>query len=269
MELAGRTILVTRAAHASAEFVRAIEARGGRALLFPMIEIAPPLSWEGCDRAIGRLAEYDGLLFASANGVEGFFHRLSALGAPASAPAAPAVYAVGQRTKDAAEHHGLAVRCIPERYTAADLVAALSSEEVKGKRFLFPRGNLGSATLSGGLEERGAVVDVVEVYQTIEPEPEDVARMTERLLAGEVDVVTFASPSAARHFAALFPGETMGTIARLSAFAAIGPVTASALAHLGLKPQVVAPESTMEAMLEAILRYVNSTDTTPPHRTQP
>jgi uroporphyrinogen-III synthase len=250
-DLTGRTILVTRAAAQAAELLRAIEARGGTPLLFPMIEIAPPLSWERCDDAIARIGRFDGLVFASANGVEGFFHRLAARGVPAGNLAGTPAYAVGQRTKDAVERHGLDVRAVPERFTAADLVETLKGLDLAGQRFLFPRGNLGSATLADGLAAQGALVETVEVYRTIEPEHADVARISERLKSRQVDIITFASPSSARHFAALVAPEAMRTVA----LAAIGPATAAAVTELGFVPAVVAPQSSMESLLDAIAEY--------------
>ena len=77
----------------------------------------------------------------------------------------------------------------------------------------------------------------------------------DRIDAKQIDLVTFASPSAVRHFAALFPEETMRAIECRTAFAAIGPVTASALQSAGMPARVVAEHSTMEALLEAIIRY--------------
>ncbi len=262
-DLTGRTILVTRAASQAEEFVRAIVERNGRAVLFPMIEIAPPHSWEALDKALDSIERYQGLLFASANGAEGFFHRTGARGTKPEILAQMTVYAVGPRTKEALERHGLTVHCIPEQYTAADLVVAIAAEELAGKRFLFPRGNLGTEVLAQGLRSRGALVECAEVYRTIQPAPADVETISAMLKTGGVDLVTFASPSAVRHFAALFPDETMRSIARRTAFAAIGPVTASALEAAGVPAQVVAPHSTMEALLEAIVGYFQKANVQP------
>ena len=72
MDLTGKTILVTRAAHQAEEFARAIERYGGTPILFPTIDVQPPKSWEECDRAIDGISRYDGFLFASANAVSFF-----------------------------------------------------------------------------------------------------------------------------------------------------------------------------------------------------
>jgi uroporphyrinogen III methyltransferase/synthase len=254
--LAGRTILVTRAAAQAGELLDAIRDRGGDALLFPMIEIAPPSSWAGCDAAIAKLSGYDGILFASANGVEGFFHRLASGGVGAEKLRGKALYAVGQRTKDAVERHGLPVHPVPERFTAADLLAAMGDAQVQGKSFLFPRGNLGSPLLADGLVSRGALVETVEVYRTVEPDRCDLQAITGRLREGRVDAAMFASPSAAKHFAALFTAEELQAIARRTAIAAIGPATAAALAELGIPANVTAPQSTMASLLDAVEAYI-------------
>ena len=75
MNLSGKTILVTRAAHQAASAVRIIERHGGTAIVFPTIEILPPPSWDACDRTLNILHMYDGIIFTSTNGVEFFFQR--------------------------------------------------------------------------------------------------------------------------------------------------------------------------------------------------
>ena len=59
LALSGKTILVTRSAHQSDGFVRAIEEHGGTAIVFPTIEIIAPLSWDQCEKAIASLYMYD------------------------------------------------------------------------------------------------------------------------------------------------------------------------------------------------------------------
>jgi uroporphyrinogen-III synthase len=70
MSLQNKTILITRQREQSKEFIAEVEKRGGHAVVFPLIRITEPDSWESCDTALQRLGEYDGLILTSENGVE-------------------------------------------------------------------------------------------------------------------------------------------------------------------------------------------------------
>src|ERR1044071_7438506 len=74
--LAGRMVVVTRAAAQAAEFVKEIEEYGAKVIVCPTIEIAEPESYERLDEAIDHLYGYDWLIFTSSNAIEFFLRRL-------------------------------------------------------------------------------------------------------------------------------------------------------------------------------------------------
>ena len=78
--LAGRTVVVTRAAPQAEAFVTALENYGATVISCPTIEIAEPESYERLDEAIDHLYGYDWIIFTSANGVEYFLRRLQTRG---------------------------------------------------------------------------------------------------------------------------------------------------------------------------------------------
>jgi len=169
VNLLAKTVLVTRQSEQAAEFVDELARIGARALVVPMIRVIEPDSWEECDRAIARIGFYNGLVFASANGVKAFFRRAAEKGVDPQSVRSLGIYAVGRKTQETIEEQGYTVRFIPDNFSAESLVAGLEAWDVSGKRFLFPRGNLGRDELISGLKDRGAVVDVVEVYKNIAP----------------------------------------------------------------------------------------------------
>jgi uroporphyrinogen-III synthase len=116
--------------------------------------------------------------------------------------------------------------------------------------------------LADGLAALGARVETVEVYRTVEPDRADLEGITARLRDGRVDAAMFASPSAAKHFAALFGAEELRAITRRMAVAAIGPATAAALAELGIPAAVTAPQSTMTSLLDAVEAYITRSSLT-------
>jgi hypothetical protein len=74
--LFGRRIGITRpAGQADACIARALEL-GAEPVLMPTIRILPPEDYADIDAALSRLAEFDWLIFTSANGVAGLLDRL-------------------------------------------------------------------------------------------------------------------------------------------------------------------------------------------------
>jgi uroporphyrinogen-III synthase len=259
MSLAGKTILITRAPHQSGELADAIRRLGGTPFLFPTILISSPASWEECDRAIRSLYMYDGLLFTSANAVESFFDRLGKNSESAKTLAGKMICVVGEKTKQSVERRGLTVAAMPEKFTARDLAATLRREDLKGKTFLFPRGNLGGDTLPAALKGFGASVDEAVVYQTMPPKTEEVDTLRSSLLAKQIDVLTFTSPSSFRNFLALVPREELDSIRSSVTIAVIGSVTAGAVRDAGLEADVVARESTVASLAESVSEYFAAT----------
>ena len=75
--LHGKKILITRARDQSSEFSTRLRNLGAEVIEFPTIEILPPRSWKGLDRAIDQLKSFDWIIFTSANGVNFFLQRLT------------------------------------------------------------------------------------------------------------------------------------------------------------------------------------------------
>ena len=255
MGLRNKTILVTRQAAQSSEFIAEVESRGGRVLLFPTIRIVDPETWEDCDRALERITEYQGLIFTSTNGVEKFFERCRVRGVKVGVFKGFEVYAVGEKTKIEIEERGLRVSFVPGQYSAASLADYFTSAAVQRKRFLFPQGNLSRTEVVNRLTQLGAAVDPVVVYRTAETDGDGAEEIMRRLAAGQIDVVTFASPSAAQNFVKVFPQEEVARIHERTKVAVIGPSTAEAVRRLGLVVDIVAAKSTATGLVEAIAEH--------------
>jgi len=136
----------------------------------------------------------------------------------------------------------------------ASLAAALGAS-ISGKRVLIPRGTIALETVPEALRARGAIVETVTVYTTSPPEDAGAGSLAHRVLAGEFDVVTFASPSAAANFAAVFRPEELAVVADHARIAAIGPTTAEAVRALGLPVHIVAREPTAAGFVGCIEEY--------------
>jgi uroporphyrinogen III methyltransferase/synthase len=162
------------------------------------------------------------------------------------------VVCIGPRSAEAARREGLPAHTLPAARPGAEgmLEALLRHLAPAGRRFLLPRSSAARETLPEGLRRAGARVDAVCAYRTLPPQA-DAAALRERLLRGELDALTFTSPSTVRHFAELLDAPSLAA-ARRCAVAAIGPLTAEALRVVGLSPDVV-PERAEAAELVAAL----------------
>jgi uroporphyrinogen III methyltransferase/synthase len=254
MTVRNRTILVTRQREQAGEMIREIEIRGGAAVVVPMIATGPPRVWTECDAAIGRLGLYDALVFTSVNAVESFVGRTHILGVPPASIARTRSVAVGEATASALAGSGFPVVLVPENFTGASLAAALG-ESLSGKRVLIPRGNIARETLPDALRDAGAIVETVTVYVTSRPEGIAAGSFVHRVLSGEFDVVTFASPSAAVNFGTLFRAEELSAVPDHARIAVIGPTTADAVRGLGLPVDIIARESTARGLIRSIEEF--------------
>jgi uroporphyrinogen III methyltransferase/synthase len=255
--LFGVRVLVTRTEEQAGEMLAALREAGATPVLAPMLRLAPPESWAEVDAALDRIESYDVLLVTSANAVRRLAERAADRGRPLS-KFGGRVVCVGPKSAEETARHGLPVHAIPaERFDAEALLEALSGEQGSaGRSFLLPHGDLARDTLPAGLRAAGGRVDAVCVYRTLPPET-DAAALRERLLRGELDVLTFTSPSTARHFAALLDAEALEAAGRCLV-AAIGPVTAEALRVVGLAPQLVPERAGARELVAAVAQALRS-----------
>jgi uroporphyrinogen-III synthase len=91
------------------------------------------------------------------------------------------------------------------------------------------------------------------VYRSVPPDL-DPGPLRQALALGEFDTLTFASPSAVRHFAALLDGEARAAAGRCTV-AAIGATTAEACASAGLPADVVADRAEGSELVAALARH--------------
>jgi len=254
LPLFGARVLVTRPREQAGELVDALRAAGAEARVFPMIRVEPAGDASAIAAALRDLDDYDAVLFGSANAVRELARRAASLGIPL-AGRRPRTLCVGPATARAAQAAGLTVAALPEsRFDAEGLFDALAALlPLAGGRFLLPRAEGGRKRLAERIAEAGGQAEALVLYRTVPPE-EDPAPLRAALVAGEFDTLSFASPSAARHFVALLDGEAREAAGRCTV-AAIGAVTAEALAELGLRPEVESPRPEGAALVAALAEH--------------
>jgi uroporphyrinogen III methyltransferase/synthase len=247
--LAGRTILVTRPEGPSESLADGLRALGARVWSVPVIRFAPPQSWTRLDAALRRLALYDAAVFASARAVESVFSRALALGLKLSPPRR--IFAVGPATTQALGRRGW--RAAMPAIHRAEKLATLAAG-VRGQRVFLPRAQEGREVLPGLLRARGARVDAITAYRTLEDR-----RVAKRLrvvaASGRVHAVVFTSGSTAKHLLGQLSAVSRRRLFSRAVAASIGPVTSAALKRRGLTPAIEAPKATTASLCGAIAKH--------------
>jgi uroporphyrinogen-III synthase len=192
MSLAGRGVLVTRPAGMAGPLAERIERAGGRAIVFPAIEIAELPR----PAAFDRLGEFALAIFISPSAVK---RALAGVHWPPDL----AVAAVGEGTRRALERAGVAPVLAPR--DGADSEALLALPELarfSGRRVLIVRGEGGRELLAHALAARGCQVELAECYRRVRPTA-DAAPLLADWQAGKVDAVTVFSSEALDNLLAL------------------------------------------------------------------
>lgn len=240
-ELDAVRVVVTSPSSAGAEITALLIQQGAVVVPLPVFEIIGPSSWERFDRALDRLEEFTWLLFTSRNSVAGFVNRSGDMTLPESLK----VGAVGTSTAADATAAGLRVDLVPKSFTGAALAEALGDPD---GAVLVVRVEDGPPETPAALRAQGWAVEEVPVYRNVPLDPGAEAATVVR--AGDFDVVTLMSPSAAFGFARVLGGTPPPEGAVV---ACIGPMTARGTEVAGLRVDVVAPRHTAEGLVEALV----------------
>jgi len=259
LPLAGRRVLVTRAAHQTGKLSEGLRALGAVPVEVPAIEIRPPLSYEPLDAALCQLQSYDWLILTSANTVRVLEERAAVLGISFEKLYGLKVAAVGEATAAAARRAGLAVTWVPELYVAESLLQGLLeglAQAAPRQRILLARAAVARDVIPDALRAAGAEVDVVEAYRNVLPEA--APELLRRALAEGIDAATFTSSSSVTHLAEAARAAVLEwPFARVPAVS-IGPITSQTLRELGWEPTGEANPSDIPGLIAAVEQVLSS-----------
>ena len=255
--LFGRRVVVTRPRAQAGGLADLLEDQGAEVIPFPTIAIVPAPEPGALARAVGAAADYDWIVFTSANGVRAFFDRFAADGRDLRELASVRLAVIGPETANELRRRLLRPAVEPTDYRAEGLLDALAGEELRGARILLPRAAGARAILPETLRARGARVDEVIAYRAVAPAGADVGALRAALEARQLDALTFTSSSTVRNFAALVGERELPRLVRdgRPVVACIGPVTAETARECGLPVTVVPPTYTAAALAAALVDH--------------
>lgn len=249
--LAGKTVVVTRAAGQSGKLVEELSARQARVIQLPLLSFAPPEDFAAMDAALARMDSFDWIIFTSANAVQAVERRMRELTLDPNTTANQLrAAAVGPATAEEAEHAGFSVDYVAANHNGAALAGELKPE-LKGKRVFLPRSDRANADLPTALRRMGAEVTEAVAYRTLPADGADRNRANDSLREG-LDGILFFSPSAVHNFVELIGKERFKALQGRAVMVAIGPTTAMALAAAGFQRVARAADTTTKAVVEAL-----------------
>jgi uroporphyrinogen III methyltransferase/synthase len=256
--LANRMILAACSAKKMSTLVSGIEAMGGSALHFPVIEPKEIEDKQLLDSALASLEDFVWIIFTSSYAVRFFMRRVEQLGVRLAGKNLPKICAIGPATAREVQESGLPVELVPEQFVAESVVEALEKyhgdlRAIAGHRILMPRAKEAREVLPEALASAGVIVEVVPCYETLKaaPVPEIIAQLKKR----KPDLLVFTSSSAIRNFVDILGKDQAVQMLMESPVAVLGPITASTAASFGKSATILPPENTISSLLEAIEKY--------------
>ncbi len=163
-----RNIMITRPAHQSGKLALGIKAAGGETFLFPTLEIIPSELTEENKEKIQHLQQFDIVIFISPNAVE---HGLKQIQNLTTLPENVLLATIGQGSAKTLNNIlGKLPDISPqENFNSEGLLATSAMQSVDKKHILIIRGNGGREHLKETLQQRGAIVEYLDVYKRIKP----------------------------------------------------------------------------------------------------
>lgn len=243
--LTGIGVAITRGEGSDGPLTRILRDRGARVLDWGCVGFAPPEDVCPLFSALQRIHDYDWICFSSPRAVEAVVSRAPAL------PPGVRTAVVGPSTAASLVESGWPVHRIPEEGSGEGLVEAFRmAGDARDAKVFFPASAIARDVIPRGLAELGAQVHGVTAYRMVTL-PLDEAACRNAVNGGEVQVVTFASPSAMEGLREGIGEDLFRELSRTTPAAVMGPTTGKALAGAGWLKLAVALAPTLEGLVDA------------------
>lgn len=253
--LFGRRIVVTRASEGAGVLAGRLAELGAEVLELPLIAVSQEYDPEVAADVFSELATYRWGVFTSPQGVKGFFKAYFDKWKDLRHIGPMKIACVGEATAAEVTRYHLEVDLIPQKAVAEDLVSELiAAGDIENERVLVVTGNRNRDVVVQSLEQARAIIDQFPVYRT------DLVRLGDDPAAAEfrrygADAVVFCSSSAVESMCSQPEMFKLEPDARRPAFVAFGPITATTLKDKGLPVDLVAPEPSIDSLINALMKH--------------
>lgn len=244
-----RTLLVTRPVHQAPELHALLRERGLATIGVPTVEIDRSGVAERLDDMLAGLDGAAWLVLTSANGAEAVVARLR--DTRRLLPATVRVAAVGPATAETLRSGGIRVDHVPAAFLTAAIADGLG--DVRARRVVFARADAATPDLRDALRSRGAIVEEIVAYRTIEG-PATSRDLLPPALHAHLDGITFTSSSTVRGLMRLASRVDRDRARAMPAFC-IGPVTARTARSGGFAVAAIAADHTAAGLADAVAAH--------------
>jgi uroporphyrinogen-III synthase len=243
--LEGVGVLVTRPRSQASELVTAIEAAGGSAFCFPVLDIVA-IDESVVSAKADALASPDVVIFVSRNAVEYGLQYSQGGQLAAIGPSTAAAIAAAGRIVDIQPSAG---------YDSEHLLAEPVFSDVAGKHIRIIRGGAGRELLAEELVARGAHVDYLSVYERRLPEvsAQTLSDLEARWRQGGINIITSMSVQSFRNLVALLPAWCEAQLEMTPLVTPAGRVLKEVLDRYPASRPIIASGPQAEEMVEAII----------------
>jgi uroporphyrinogen-III synthase len=234
--LKDKVLAITRSERDAKEFLQLVREQGGRAIALPAIEIVPK-GPEVAEQFIDKLRKkkHYYCAFMSQQAVNILFDLARDKIAPVLK--STTVIAVGPKTKQSLEEHGIKVGLVLEKFSSFGLIDLLSRIEPAGKKIIIPRSGAANNFATDALIRLGMDVDEILLYtvrtRAVEPIWKEFCDL---LLQKRVDAIIFTSASNVNSFFEIMDRVSKDELQldSITKVVSIGPFTSKVLRGRGI-----------------------------------
>lgn len=259
--LAGRVIVVPETREVEV-FAGLLERRGARVIRCPMVAIhdapdpEPVLHWSR------KLAsnDFDDLVLLTGEGLRRILSCIERREPELRGPFVEALARLrkitrGPKPAKVLREIGLKPDIAAERATTDGVIAALRSQELRGRRVAVQLyGEEPNRTLVQFLTGAGAQVSTVAPYVYADAaEDQAVLALLEQLRAGAADAIAFTSSAQVERLVAVASEQSVRSALGNTLVAAVGPIVADTLSRYGIEPRLMPEDSFFLKPLTAAL----------------
>lgn len=266
MSLKGKVIAITRPKKQEHELAELVSKLGGKPYVVPTVEIKPLRDRQPITMFVNSVLKgrVDYVIFMSVNGItslidslgkmeqkDSFFIELNKV----------MVVAIGPKTERKLEKCGIVANLVPLQHSSEGIVESLRKTGIQGKTVAVLRSNIANNYLRRELEKMSVNVLEFPAYESAPPSDDSkILVLLNDLFKRKIDAITFTSSSTAQNLFKI-AGEHALTEKLMNSLkktivTAIGSTTQRSLEELGVKVDVVPKEYTIEAMMKALVHYL-------------
>lgn len=251
-------ILLTRAKNQSVETTETLENLGANVISFPTIKITTITGDNTLEDTIRNIDYFNSLIFTSENAVRSFMEKISELDVHFD-PKAFFIISIGNKTTQTCLEYDFRIDFQSTSATSDSLLKELGYIDLIGRKILVPCSNLARLNQFESLEDHGAIVNSIPVYENTTNDRNKLLKQIEKLKNVNMDLYIFTSPSTFNGFLKIMEITDPVEYFENKLTAVIGPVTQKALLSRGLRPDIVPEVFTMNNLIEEIKEFYGQT----------